>query len=138
MGCCGLFQKKPQADAEHGRVMVPPLNRMVSYKVVQPSSGKKADDSQGQAPCLLTAKTDEKAYVMWNVDLDLVKECFENDAGNALDSDPKTPAMQSHKSNKSVRSITTTVDGEEVELFPAYNDGQSVEYFSLKHKRWIS
>lgn len=135
-GCmCGLFQKK--AEADHGRVMVPSLNRMVSFRIVMPNASKDGkQESCGLGPCLLTSQAtenDKKVHIKWNVDAAELQECSvqHNEALDSTVDEPNTPGVLSQRT-RSLYNITSDFVHEAV-----YEDGQCVEYFSLTHQQWM-
>lgn len=143
--CAGLFRRK--AQPEHGRVMVPSLNRMVSFRTVRPNAA--SDDkkeSEGTAPTLLStlsasAKDEQKKVrIRWNVtsgDLNLLSQKLEANVGDGGNAELKTPTLSRQKTH-SLHSLDAIDIAEDSGPHAAYKDGQCIEYFSATHKQWLN
>lgn len=139
--CPGLFHRKaPPAD--YGRVMVPSLNRMISFRIVRPSSDTGANRaSTGTGPCLLTTPTaadSKKVHIKWNIDPTTVQDLA---GDNEVEESSDWPNVKSQPSDSSSQRtcsqevIDMTADPH---LHLAYDNGQRIEYFSVTHQRWMS
>jgi len=143
--CAGLFRRK--AQPEHGRVMVPSLNRMVSFRTVRPNAAMDIKkESEESAPTLLRSRSrsaideQKKVRVLWNVksgDLHLLNQKLEATEGDDSNTEPKTPSLSRQKTH-SLHSLDAIDIAEDSSTYAAYEDGQRIEYFSASHKQWIS
>jgi hypothetical protein len=130
--------------------MIPPLQRFVSYRKERPDTSDESDAGK-PGPNLLTAPRagdEKKVHIKWNVDIDQVQQWFEENA-HAAQSDlgdsravAAMPGMMMQRRTCSRRTCSRRdlgFDLDEDSLpFPAYDDGQHVEYFSCTHQQWVS
>jgi len=124
------------SDEPRGKVMVPPLNRFVSFEVVK-RNGDSMPASGAQAPNLLesSARDGTKVQVKWNV----------RDHEIAMFQTDKEGANQEEVSNNQLRMVRQrTCSRGNLNAsccwlpLPAYDDGQDIEYFSATHQQWLN
>lgn len=138
--CPGFFGRMC-GKADRGRVMVPSLNRMVSFRTVRPNSANAAkQESEAPAPTLLRTPSasdgQKKVRVLWNINAAEVSEKLGDQIGDAADEESKrTMSRQTSRHTHTSASTDMVLDATPQ---PAYEDGQRIEYFSVTHQLWMT
>lgn len=136
--CPGFFGRM-SAKGDHGRVVVPSLNRMISFRTVRPNpAGAATLESEGQAPTLLrtpsASDSQKKVRVLWNVDAAEVSAKLGDHVSDDANEPSKTP-MSRQWSRHTSHACETVLDESPQ---PIYEDSERIEYFSVTHQLWMT
>lgn len=147
--CCArriYWRSKPK---DNGVAFIPAIDDFVSYQVrrpldklptllVTPDSEKSPREGE-------SAKTNAsplaKTHVVWDLDIEAIQQRLESRSTGASCSNDAIDlelGMSGHTPGDSAHASSDANSEERVaEIFPAYADGQSVEYFSHTHQQWM-
>jgi hypothetical protein len=118
--------------------MIPAVKRFVSFRVVRPDSKGNANAKPPREnPSLLTSQPtakQNKVHIEWNLDLEHARAVLEE--GREDSREDAQSVLR--KRTRSLHTIKLSEDSLRVPLQAAYEDGQSIEYYSVTHRQWMS